>query len=96
MASYAPAVRKQLSADALFRRLRTGFADIADHRPGKPEIQQFPEFCPCYKRSSESVKSQSLSGFPNAPKIDSGRKNSLKIPRCSRRAKFYSLYFSMA
>ncbi len=32
MATRAPAVRKHLSADALFDRLRTGFADIADHR----------------------------------------------------------------
>jgi hypothetical protein len=34
----APKVRKHLSADALFGLLRTGFADIADHRPGKPDI----------------------------------------------------------
>ena len=38
MAIHAPTVRKQLSADALFGLLRTGFADIADHRPGKPDI----------------------------------------------------------
>jgi hypothetical protein len=38
MAIRAPAMRKHLSADALFARLRAGFADIADHRPGKPEI----------------------------------------------------------
>jgi hypothetical protein len=38
MAIRAPAVRKQLSADALFGLLRTGFADIADHRLGKPDI----------------------------------------------------------
>lgn len=38
MATRAPAVRKQLSADALFARLRTGFAQIADHRPGTPKI----------------------------------------------------------
>ncbi len=38
MATRAPAVRKHLSADALFARLRTGFADIADHRPGTPKI----------------------------------------------------------
>ena len=28
------AVRKQLHADALFRRIRAAFAQIADHRPG--------------------------------------------------------------
>jgi hypothetical protein len=38
MATHAPAVRKHLSADALFGRLRTGFADLADHRPGTPKI----------------------------------------------------------
>jgi DDE family transposase len=38
MALRAPAVRKHLSADALFGVLRTGFARIADPRPGKPEI----------------------------------------------------------
>ena len=34
----APAVRKHWSADALFSRLRTGFSDIPDHRPGTPKI----------------------------------------------------------
>ena len=34
----APKTRKHLSADALFSLLRTGFADIADHRLGKPDI----------------------------------------------------------
>jgi hypothetical protein len=38
MAIHAPAVRKHLSADALFGLLRTGFALIADSRPGKPDI----------------------------------------------------------
>src|SRR5438094_784252 len=38
MAISAPAVRKHLSADALLGLLRTGFADIADHRPGKPDM----------------------------------------------------------
>jgi hypothetical protein len=38
MVTRAPAVRKHLSADALFRRLRTGFVDITDHRPGTPKI----------------------------------------------------------
>ena len=38
MAIHAPTVRKHLSADALFGLLRTGFADIADHRPGKPTL----------------------------------------------------------
>ena len=38
MAICAPAVRKHLSADALFGLLRTGLADIADHRLGTPDI----------------------------------------------------------
>jgi hypothetical protein len=38
MATRAPAVRKHLSADALFSRLRTGFSTIANHRPGTPKI----------------------------------------------------------
>jgi hypothetical protein len=38
MAIRAPTVRKHLSADALFGLLRTGFADIADHRLGTPDI----------------------------------------------------------
>ena len=38
MATRAPTARKHLSADALFGRLRTGFADIVDHRPGTPKI----------------------------------------------------------
>jgi hypothetical protein len=38
MAINAPKVRKHLSADALVGLLRTGFAAIADHRPGHPDI----------------------------------------------------------
>jgi hypothetical protein len=38
MAIRAPTVRKHLSADALLGVLRTGFAAIVDHRPGKPDI----------------------------------------------------------
>lgn len=34
----APKLRKHLSADALLSRLRSGFADIVDHRPGQPDI----------------------------------------------------------
>ena len=34
----APRTRTHLSADALFRMLRSGFAAIDDHRPGKPDI----------------------------------------------------------
>src|SRR5215470_3165686 len=38
MATKAPKARKYLSADALFHLLRSGFAAIADHRPGTPAI----------------------------------------------------------
>ena len=38
MAIRAPAVRKHLSADALLGLLRTGFAELVDHRSGKPDI----------------------------------------------------------
>jgi hypothetical protein len=38
MAISAPTVRNHLSADALLGLLRTGCADIAEHRPGKPDI----------------------------------------------------------
>jgi hypothetical protein len=38
MATGAPKTRKHLSADALFDVLRIGFAHIADHRPGTPDI----------------------------------------------------------
>jgi len=32
--SHRISLRKQLHADALFRRIRSAFANIADHRPG--------------------------------------------------------------
>jgi hypothetical protein len=38
MARRAPKGRKHLSADALCGLLRTGFAAIAEHRPGTPDI----------------------------------------------------------
>ena len=38
MAMVAPQARKHLSTDALLGLLRSGFADLADHRPGKPDI----------------------------------------------------------
>jgi hypothetical protein len=38
MAMMAPKTLQHLSFDALFDLLRTGFADIAEHRPGKPDI----------------------------------------------------------
>jgi len=38
MAMVAPQARKHLSADALLGLLRSGFADLAEHRSGKPDI----------------------------------------------------------
>ena len=38
MALRAPTIRKHLSADALLGLLRIGFAELADHRSGQPDI----------------------------------------------------------
>jgi hypothetical protein len=38
MSIVAPKGRKHLSADALFRLVRSGFATIPDYRPGDPDI----------------------------------------------------------
>ncbi len=57
----APTVRKHLSADALFGLLRTGFADIADHRPGKPDISLTDALMSAF--AMFSLKSPSLLAF---------------------------------
>jgi len=57
----APKVRKHLSADALFGLLRTGFADIADHRPGKPDIPLMDALMAAF--AMVSLKSPSLLAF---------------------------------
>jgi hypothetical protein len=61
MAIRAPTVRKHLSADALFGLLRTGFADIADHRPGKPDISLMDALMSAF--AMFSLKSPSLLAF---------------------------------
>ena len=61
MAIWAPAVRKHLSADALFGLLRTGFADIADHRLGKPDISLTDALMAAF--AMFSLKSPSLLAF---------------------------------
>ena len=61
MATCAPAVRKHLSADALFARLRTGFAEIADHRPGTPKISLPDALMSAF--AMFSLKSPSLLAF---------------------------------
>jgi Transposase DDE domain len=61
MAIRAPTVRKHLSADALFVLLRTGFADIAEHRPGKPDISLTDALMSAF--AMFSLKSPSLLAF---------------------------------
>ena len=57
----APTVRKHLCADALFGLLRTGFAAIADHRPGKPDISLMDALMSAF--AMFSLKSPSLLAF---------------------------------
>src|SRR5215475_8364878 len=57
----APKVRKHLSADALFGLLRTGFADLADHRPGTPDISLMDALLSAF--AMFSLKSPSLLAF---------------------------------
>jgi hypothetical protein len=54
-------VRKHLSADALFGLLRTGFATIADHRPGTPDIPLTDALMSAF--AMFSLKSPSLLAF---------------------------------
>jgi len=61
MAICAPAVRKHLSADALCGLLRTGLADLADHRPGTPDIALTDALMSAF--AMFSLKSPSLLAF---------------------------------
>jgi hypothetical protein len=61
MALRAPTVRKHLSADALFGLLRTGFADIPDHRPGQPDMALTDALMSAF--AMFSLKSPSLLAF---------------------------------
>jgi hypothetical protein len=61
MAMSAPKARKHLSADALFDLLRTGFAPIADQRPGKPDISLTDALLSAF--AMFSLKSPSLLAF---------------------------------
>ncbi len=61
MAIRAPTMRKHLSADALFGLLRTGFADIADHRPGNPDMSLTDVLMSAF--ALFSLKSPSLLAF---------------------------------
>jgi hypothetical protein len=61
MATRASAVRKYLSADALFSRRRNGFAGIADHRPGTPKMPLSDALMSAF--AMFSLKSPSLLAF---------------------------------
>ena len=61
MATKAPKTRKHLSADALFGLLRTGFAALADHRPGNPDISLADTLMSAF--AMFSLKSPSLLAF---------------------------------
>src|SRR5438876_12038202 len=61
LAMMAPKARKLLSADALFGMLRTGFADIADHRPGDTDISLTDALMSAF--ALFSLKSPSLLAF---------------------------------
>jgi hypothetical protein len=61
MARQAPTPRKQLSADALLSMMRSGFADIADHRPGRPDISLTDALLSAF--ALFSLKSPSLLAF---------------------------------
>ena len=57
----APKTRTHLSADALFRLLRNGFAHIPDHRPGHPDIALSDALMAAF--AMFSLKSPSLLAF---------------------------------
>lgn len=61
MAIRAPTVRKHLSADALIGVLRPGFAAVAEHRPGKPDITLTDALMSAF--ALFSLKSPSLLAF---------------------------------
>ena len=61
MAMRAPKLRKHLSADALLSLLRSDFADIPEHRPGKPDIALSDALMAAF--AMFSLKSPSLLAF---------------------------------
>ena len=61
MSSITPKGRKHLSADALFRIVRTGFADLPDHRSGDAEISLTDALMSAF--AMFSLKSPSLLAF---------------------------------
>src|SRR5712692_4651469 len=61
MSIVAPKGRKHLSADALFRWVRSGFANIPDYRPGDPDISLTDTLMAAF--AMFSLKSPSLLAF---------------------------------
>ena len=61
MAMVAPQARKHLYTDALLGLLRSGIADLADHRPGKPDISLTDALMSAF--AMFSLKSPSLLAF---------------------------------
>lgn len=61
MAMRAPKLRKHLSADALLSLLRSDFADMPEHRPGKPDIALSDALMAAF--AMFSLKSPSLLAF---------------------------------
>jgi hypothetical protein len=61
MALRAPTIRKHLSADALLGLLRIGFAELADHRSGQPDIALTDALMSAF--ALFSLKSPSLLAF---------------------------------
>jgi hypothetical protein len=61
MAMVAPQARKHLSADALLGLLRSGFAALADHRSGHPDIALTDALMSAF--ALFSLKSPSLLAF---------------------------------
>jgi hypothetical protein len=61
MAIAAPKGRKQLSADALFRLVRSGFTTIPDHRGGETAISLTDALMAAF--AMFSLKSPSLLAF---------------------------------
>ena len=61
MAMKAPKPRQHLSADALFRSLRSGFAEIAEHRSGHIDISLSDALMSAF--ALFSLKSPSLLAF---------------------------------
>ncbi len=61
MAIRAPNVHKHLSADALWGLLRTGFAALADHRLGQPDVSLADALMSAF--ALFSLKSPSLLAF---------------------------------